>query len=388
MRAPFVWLLFAILFLASFDMHAQMPLLSPYAHSLGASAMMIGVLLGAYSMSNLAGNLIAGPLLDRYSKKGFIATGLLLAGWLLAGHGFARDPAWLVAMRLALGFVMAFVTPACFAMLGQSGRGAVEQGKLMAQNGIVMTAASIVSPTVGGLLAVRFGYSRSFLVFGAVMMLASLFALLYLPNRRVRRQPAVRRDRPAPIWQAIEAQPSLYVAYLGGFALMYAQGTLLYEIPLLIERQGLAPTVTGVLFSCLGIGSLVTLSQFWLQRISPLLRVIVGLFSLGLVLYAVAVGVDLSLYAVMVLVGACVGLMFPAMSTVLTQGAPDSAYGSAFSLLSAVLSVGHMTSPLVAGAIPSLPHAFFIAYFVVTGAGVISLGLFYRNRGAATPIAR
>ena len=76
-----------VLFLVAFDMHAQTPLLAPYLNILGVSAAMIGFVLGGYAISNLSGNLIAGPFLDRFPKKWFIAGGLILAGVMLIGQG-------------------------------------------------------------------------------------------------------------------------------------------------------------------------------------------------------------------------------------------------------------------------------------------------------------
>jgi DHA1 family multidrug resistance protein-like MFS transporter len=366
-------LLFTILFLVSFDLHAQTPLLAPYMHLLGASAAMIGFVIGAYSVSNLAGNLIAGPFLDRFAKKWFIGCGLLLAGMIMIGQGVVGQPEPFFWLRLLLGFLMAFVSPACFAMLGESGQGAIEQGKLMAKNGMVLTSAAIVSPTVGSLFAALFGYPRSFVLFGLIMIAAGLFALLVLPTEKRKGGGSANRHRTdaLPPLRTVLENGQIYPALVAGFAVLYAQGTLVYEIPLFIQKQQLSPTVTGTLFSVMALGSLAMLSQFWLQRTPPDSRTSVGLFALSLLMYGLAIGLELSIYVTMFLLGACFGLLFPAMSTMLVVHAPRELYGSVFSLFSAVLSLGAILSPMVAGLMEQWRHSFFIAFFVAIGACLI-----------------
>jgi MFS transporter, DHA1 family, multidrug resistance protein len=392
-------LLFVVLFLVSFDMHAQTPLLAPYMLVLGASGAMIGLVLGAYAISNLGGNLIAGPFLDRFPKKWFVAGGLLLAGLILSGQGVVQAPEHFFVLRLILGFLMAFVSPACFAMLGETGRTRAEQGELMAKNGMVLTTAAIVSPAVGSFFAVQFGYGQSFVILGSIMAAAGVFALLVLPGRRAdggsvsdsaastANSAAVAARLPHSL-MAVLANPYLYPAFLGGFAVVYAQGTLIYEVPLLIQRHDLPPSVTGILFSLKGLGALATLSQFWLARTSPEQRTLVGLCLISLLTYGLAIGLDVSLYLMMFLFGICSGLLFPALSTILMLHVPRDLYGSSFSLFSAVTSAGAILSPIVAGIIDSWNHSFFIVFFVTGGAFL--LGSLHRLilRGAASPVDR
>ncbi|UFJ43002.1 MFS transporter [Brevibacillus humidisoli] len=402
-----VWLLFAILFLASFDMHAQLPFLSPYIASMGATSVMIGILLGAYSMSNLAGNLVAGPLLDRYSKKRWISAGLIAAGCLLAGHAYATTPQALFVLRLLLGFTMAFVTPACYALLGAIGKTEEEKGRVMAKNGMVITIASIVSPGIGGFLAAHVGYIGSFYTLGGVMLLAGLIAVMLLPQenryeKRLRRHdsklqgersrvepPRRRSPRPVePSWLGTRVSPATIPVFASSFAITYAQGTIMYEIPLLIHRQGLPPTVTGLLFSLMGVGSLAVLSQLWINRLSTTWRSFIGLVGLGLVLYALAVESPLTLHLTMCLFGAGLGLLFPAMTTKLMQHSSTESYGSAFSLYSAVLSVGAIAGPLAAGALASSSDSFFLSFLVMFLAAISHLVWFGEQNGKTAPLIR
>ncbi|MFP3393195.1 MFS transporter [Brevibacillus sp. SIMBA_040] len=366
-------LLFVVLFLVAFDMHAQTPLLAPYLNILGVSAAMIGFVLGGYAISNLTGNLIAGPFLDRYPKKWFIAGGLILAGFMLIGQGVVQNIAGFFAFRLSLGFLMAFVSPACAAMLGETGRTAVEQGEIMGKKGLVLTTAGIVSPAVGSFLAVQFGYGQSFIILGYMMIAAGVFAWMMLPLR-------VEGGSSSTFHAKLSAKNSLvhvlenrllYPAFLGGFAIIYAQGTIIYEVPLLIQKQGLSPAVTGVLFSLKGLGALAILSQFWLYRVPVETRSFAGLGVLSLLLYVLAIGWHVPIQVMMFLLGACFGMLFPAFATILTVHSPREQYGSVFSIYSAILSVGAVLSPIVAGLLENWHHSYFIAFFVTAGVCLI-----------------
>ncbi len=389
MRRKYVWMLLAILFLAAFDMHAQLPLLAPYARTLGATSLVIGILLGAYSLSNLFGHLIAGPFLDRFSKKLFICVGLLLAGWLLIGQGMADSPETLLWLRLIFGFTMAFVTPTCLALLGQLARDPEEQGVFMVKKGMVLTAASIVSPAIGGVLAAKFGYADAFFIFGAIMMTASLVALWSLPNRKALAQLGKQHSAgSASAFRIMLTTFSIYPAYICGFATMYAQGTFMYEIPLLLQQQNLPPTISGILFSVMGLGSLVTLSQFWLNRTSPVLRCCFALFILGLTMFSLAIAVPVSLYVIMFVIGACFGMLYPAMTTMLAQSAPPEIYGTAFSLYAAALSVGSIIGPMAAGVLQQDHLSFFVSFLVVMVGTLITGWLFTTKRADPQSITR
>ena len=79
------WSIRAVVLVAFLDLFMQLPVISAYAKSLGATASMGGAIVGMYSASNLAGNVGAGALLDRLNRKRLIAVGD-------AAHGVVAVP--------------------------------------------------------------------------------------------------------------------------------------------------------------------------------------------------------------------------------------------------------------------------------------------------------
>ncbi|CAM5196732.1 hypothetical protein LSPH26S_02068 [Lysinibacillus sphaericus] len=57
--------IYLIIFFSFFDLFTQLPVMSTYAESLGASAFLTGLAVGMYSLSNTFGNIISGFLTDR-----------------------------------------------------------------------------------------------------------------------------------------------------------------------------------------------------------------------------------------------------------------------------------------------------------------------------------
>ena len=110
-----IWL-YLFMFVAFFDLHAQYPILSPFALSLGAAPSFIGLIMGVYSITHLPGNLIAGYGVDKYGSKMFIVFSLIVAGIILLFQSNVKDPWHLLYIRSISGFVLAFLSPACLSL--------------------------------------------------------------------------------------------------------------------------------------------------------------------------------------------------------------------------------------------------------------------------------
>lgn len=102
-----LWL-YMFLFLAFFDLHAQYPVLTPFAISLGAAPTFIGWMMGIYALTHLPGNLLAGNLIDRHGSRRYIIFSLTAAGVILLLQAHVQLPWQLLVLRSISGFVLAF----------------------------------------------------------------------------------------------------------------------------------------------------------------------------------------------------------------------------------------------------------------------------------------
>jgi MFS family permease len=372
-----VWLYF-FLFVAFFDLHAQFPMLTPFAVSLGAAPSFIGLVMGIYSLTHLPGNLLAGYGVDRFGSRLFIAASMTGAGVLLLLQARVTDPWQLLYIRAVSGFVLAFLSPACMALLARLARNHFHQGKLMAGNGLVHTIASVVSPAAGAWLAATIGFHASFTILGWILLVTGITSLGFIREpAKLPMNSSGQTDSHHPSthgsWQepakqtpgeAGGAEPFPWVVFSLPVALSCAQGILSFELPLHARTASEVMTV-GILFSVISLGALATLGLLFLNRYLPYSRTICGLGVLACGYYALAAGWPLPFMLVLFVLGMAKGVLFPAMTSFLLQLSGATRYGRTFSYLSIALSIGSFLGPVAAGMVRDRFSPFFLSFLAL-----------------------
>ncbi|KRE29721.1 MFS transporter [Paenibacillus sp. Soil522] len=358
-----VWL-YLFLFVAFFDLHAQYPILTPFAISLGAAPSFIGLMMGMYSITHLPGNLIAGFGVDRYGSRLFIVFSLMAAGVVLLFQSQVTNPWQLLLLRSISGFVLAFLSPACLSLLAKITSDRTEQGKLMAGNGLVHTLASVVSPAAGAYLVAKIGFTTAFTLLGWILIVTSVCALFFI--RDIREKAALSPDAVLPGEKKakppiVQPLPIPWLVYLLPVALSCAQGILSFELPLLAKSQE-AMMTTGLLFSVVSIGALVTLSMLFLNRVSSYQRTLWGSLFLAIVYFCIASDIPAPLTVMLLLVGMAKGVILPALSTLLIELSGGARYGRTFSVLSVAFSIGAFIGPMAAGQVRDYISPYYIAF--------------------------
>ncbi|MFC4103049.1 MFS transporter [Paenibacillus xanthanilyticus] len=370
-----VWL-YLFLFVAFFDLHAQYPILTPFAISLGAAPSFIGLMMGLYSITHLPGNLIAGFGVDRFGSRLFIVLSLAAAGIILVIQAGITNPWQLLVLRSISGFVLAFLSPACMSLLARIARNQVQQRKLMAGNGLVHTLASVVSPAAGAYMVAQIGFTTAFLILGWVLIATAACALFFIreaPRKALAEAgdsdadgfgaPAGGRDA-APGLHEGTAQSIPWLVYAVPIAMSCAQGILSFELPLMAKTQA-AMMTTGLLFSVVSLGALLTLSLLFLNRLSPYLRTLWGAFMLAITYFAIAAGVPAPFYVLLFVIGMAKGIIFPALSSLLIELSGGARYGRTFSVLSIAFSIGSFMGPMLAGQLRDYVSPYYIAFLAL-----------------------
>jgi MFS family permease len=374
-----IWL-YLFMFVAFFDLHAQYPILTPFALSLGAAPSFIGWIMGVYSITHLPGNLLAGIGVDRFGSKWFILFSLIGAGVILIYQSTVTNPWQLLWIRSISGFVLAFLSPACMAMLAKLAQTRTQQGKLMAGNGLVHTLASVVSPAAGAYLVGKFGFTTSFTFLGWALIGIGLLAMFGIRENRI---PASANQLPAlqehghgnthghanvqggdnsKAKEDLEDAGSIPWLFFGvPMAISCSQGILFFELPLMNAAKNSILT-SGLLFSMVSLGALFTLSLLFLNRFSPFVRTIVGALALALCFFGLSVHWPLPISASLFLIGMAKGVIFPAIATLLASVSSASRYGRVFSILSISYSIGAFIGPVLAGQLRTGISPYFMAF--------------------------
>ncbi|GGH34679.1 MFS transporter [Paenibacillus segetis] len=359
------WLYF-FMFLAFFDLHAQYPILTPFALSLGAAPTFIGWMMGIYALTHLPGNLIAGQGVDRYGSRWFMIFSMITAGCILLLQAHVTEPWQLLVLRSISGFVLAFLSPACLALLASLSKNPTKQGKLMAGHGVTHTLASVLSPAAGAFLVAQVGFTLTFQSLGWLLITTGVIAIFTIKESRKPKPALPAADttmtQRVPIPVKLNVIPIRY--YLLPFAVACSQGMLFFELPL---RAGGAAGImhTGLYFSIISIGALVTLSMLFLSRLSPYKRANYGVIGIALSFFSLAalpsIPIEVSLFAL----GMAKGVVFPAIASMFIDLSGGQRLGTVFSLQSIAMSLGSFIGPIAAGAIRDSYSPFFLGFLLL-----------------------
>ncbi|OCT16615.1 MFS transporter [Paenibacillus pectinilyticus] len=365
-----IWL-YLFMFVAFFDLHAQYPILSPFALSMGAAPSFIGLIMGVYSLTHLPGNLIAGYGVDKYGSKKFIVFSLIVAGIILLFQSNVKDPWHLLYIRSISGFVLAFLSPACLTLLARIARDRIHQSKLMAGNGLVHTLASVVSPAAGAVLVAKIGFTTAFSVLGWILIITGILAIFGVKEKELLAQ---GRENllldPHGHNLALEENDHSdgvsipWLFFLIPMALSCSQGILFFELPLMQSARDSILT-SGVFFTLVSLGALLSISFWFLNRVSPFIRTIGGSVALAVVFFGLAIQWPIPLTVSLFLIGMAKGIIYPALAALLASITSSSRYGRVFSLLSISYSVGAFIGPMMAGQLRDHISSYFIAFFIL-----------------------
>ncbi|MCM3129782.1 MFS transporter [Paenibacillus provencensis] len=356
-----VWL-YLFLFLAFFDLHAQYPILTPFALSLGAVPTFIGWMMGIYSLTHLPGNLIAGTQIDKHGSRRYIIFSLTAAGIVLLLQSQVETPWQLLLLRAISGFVLAFLSPACMTLLAQLSSDPITQGKYMSGHGVVHTLASVVSPAAGAFIVAGIGFSGTFQSLGILLIITGIMAYFTLPAVKMsaaNAPPPQTEDSPTRSFFPIS-----WRFFVLPLVIACAQGILFFELPL--RGSGSASILsTGLLFSIISLGALGTLSMLFLNLYSPTLRLASGVLLMAFSFFLMAAAPQIPLWLILFILGSSKGIIFPALASMLVQLSQGVRLGRVFSIQSIATSLGSFVGPIAAGQIRLDVSPYFLAFIVL-----------------------
>jgi len=330
--------------LGPLSMDMYLPSLPDIAHVLSAPVARTQLTISSYLIGFAAGQMIYGPLSDRYGRRPVLlaAVALYLASTLACAAAQSVDV--LIAARALQGISGSGAIVLARAIVRDVYSG-VQAARELSLMGSISATAPIVAPMIGGVLQAAFGWRANFICMSAGGLIALVVAARLLPetlrpaNRAgslsffsmMRGYGAVARHRGFLIYLGI-----ITTTYAGLFAWVSGASVVLQGV------YGLSPVTFGFTFA-LGaagymLGAMIAtrlVVRLGLDRTIGVGVVVIAAGGLTLVL-AVATGIPgLWLVAAMALYLAGVGLAMPqAMAGALTPF-PDRA-GTAASLMGLV----------------------------------------------------
>jgi MFS transporter, DHA1 family, multidrug resistance protein len=339
--------------LSPFSIDMYLPAFQDIARSLHTTTARVDLSLSSYFIGLAFGQLIYGPLMDRYGRKRPLYAGLTLYILASIACSFASSVELLIVARLfqAIGGCAAAV--AAIAMVRDLFP-VKDNAKVFALLFLVLGASPLLAPTIGGYLTLAFGWQSVFIVLLSLAALIFAATVFTLPESY---QPDPNYSlKPAPIirnFLFVAGNPQFFtyavagsLAFCGLFA--YVAGSPL----VFMDVYGLSKTAYSWLFAGLSVGFIgfnqvnsLLLTRYKSEQI--ILAAIIAQVLLSIIFVA---GVSAGWFGLagtitmLFLILSCIGLCNPNTSALSMAPFPKNA-GIASSLLGTLqLGLGALSS--------------------------------------------
>ncbi|WP_172330203.1 Bcr/CflA family efflux MFS transporter [Mangrovicoccus sp. HB161399] len=357
------------------------------ADAFGASRSAAELSLSLFFLGLCVGQLLMGPLIDGFGRKGPLLAGVLLFTATSAGLLLTRDIAVFNTLRFfqAVGACAGMVVGRAVVSDLHAGRAAA---KMMTVLVMLMTLGPILSPSIGALLLGTFGWQSIFVAMVAVGLLALVLAQAVLPEtlppgKRVPRPFAGASGNAAMLLRRRAfLLPALVAGLIQGamFAFITGSSGVFQGV------FGLGSTAYGVLFGLVAAALVIfgQVNSWLLNRHEPQRIVDAGLpvfVAAAAVLAAVSSGGPLWLVLLPLWVAIGMVGLLSANAMSITMAASGGGAGMGSALLGAVqFAIAFVVSSGVAlaGSGSALPMSLGI---LLPGTAALALWVALRRRG-------
>ena len=387
-------LLGALSVVSPFAIDMYLPAFPELAAGFGVPSTTIALTLSSYFIGLALGQVVYGPLLDRFGRKPPLVVGLGLFIVASVGCAFAPDVSTLIGLRFvqALGGCVAQV--ASVAMV-RDFFPREEAARVLSRLFLFIAVSPLLAPTVGTLVIRAGGWPAAFLALAVVVAGILALVLALLPEGH-KPDPGISL-RPGPIlaeYWAILRHPRFHT-YAGAGAFSFAGlFTFVAGSPILfMDGFGVDGTTYSLIFALLAGGFIgasqvnVALLRRWSSE-ALFFRALAAQVVFGVVFLAGTWAGWLDLYGTLaVLFGfmCCVGVTNPNASALAIAPFSKNA-GSASALLGFFqLGTGAVISTAIGAATPS-DRVPIVAIFGVTAAAGLAILSAGRRRAAASAV--
>jgi MFS family permease len=282
--------------------------------------------------------LLAGPLVDRLSRKGLMIGADLLRAAIFCAIPFATSAAMIIALAALAGVGTGLFRPAVYAGLPNL----VEDPDLPSANGLIQGIENLtwaIGPLIGGALVAAAGPDPAYWV-NAATFLASALLLVRIPGRRFQAGKAEShghwRDLLEGLSFVLRSRALLTVLLAWNVFMLASAGINVAEVFLAKDTFDAGDFGYGLLVGATGLGLVLgSLAASPLLERHPVSRIYPGsIFLVALAIAAGAIAPNVWIAAGCVLVvGAANGAAVVCNALLVQRGSPDALRGRVFTLL-------------------------------------------------------
>src|ERR1700742_4206625 len=176
-----VLILGALTAMGPFSIDMYLPGFPAIAKSFHTTTAQVSLSLSSYFIGLAVGQLIYGPLLDRYGRKKPLYAGLALYIVSTAICMQSRNIDTLIVLRFIQAIGSCGAQVAAMAMVRDL-FGAKESAKVFSLLLLVIGASPMIAPTVGSYVVVAFGWRTVFLILGILSVIITFLTIFFLPE--------------------------------------------------------------------------------------------------------------------------------------------------------------------------------------------------------------
>jgi DHA1 family multidrug resistance protein-like MFS transporter len=333
------------------------PIMPKFMESLGITGGIVGLLVAAFSLTQLLCSPLAGRLADSLGRKRMIVFGMIVFALSEGLFGLASSSGLLFASRMLGGISAAMIMPAVMAYAADITT-PEERAAGMGYITAAITTGFIIGPGIGGYIA-EFGIRVPFYIAAAAGIFAACITLLILQESFSTKEnvsdtpPSTVEGRGLLLQLRYAYREPYFLSLIIVFVMSFGLANFETVFGLFVDQKfgfGSKDIAFIITFGSIA-GAVVQITVFsWILKRFGEQRVIsICLFFAGLfILLTLFVHKFLMIFAVTFIVFLAIDILRPAISTQMSMVAKDQ-QGYVAGLNSAFTSLGNIAGPIAAG---------------------------------------
>lgn len=313
-----------------------------YAYDLGASASLVGAVVGAFAITALAVRPFAGPAFDSFSKKKMLCASFAVMAAATFFYGLSNSVVLLLLARLFHGIGIGFAGPLALSLVTES----VPVAHLASGVSIYMVAQAVaqaIGPAIGIWLSRAIGYQDTFFLAAAYLALAGMLVVGVKEQDKTRLPYRIRLGRifakGAVGPSAVQCLLAMAFSCTGAYVAIFGELRNVADIGLYFTVYAVCLLLTRPLYGRLA------------DRLGITVVLVPGIAFFALSFMLISGANTLSDFLIAAAVAACgYGACSPLIQAVAISAAPDDLRGAASNTSYAGLDIGTMSGPMIGGA--------------------------------------
>ncbi len=359
------------------------PLIPLYVVSRGGSPTMVGIVAASAAVLPLALGIWTGAGADVLGPRRMSLSGAFVMAVSTALIAWAPGMAILIVGTAVAGLANNILILASQTSVAHSGR-PEDRDRNFGFFAFWVSIGQLVGPLVGGFLADAFSIRSALYVCSAFALVPCAFALRLprAPSHAPAGERIVRAEHAYRAAWGLARRPDLRFVLSIAFVIIFAWSIKASFYPLYLQSVGLSKSAIGLIFSCLGAGSMVVrplvgAAAWRFGRTRVLLRAVaVATVAIGVVPF---LNRFFPLALAAVAMGMAWGFTQPLTMSLMAGGVGSNERGLALSLRMTSNRLAEVMSPIAFGTLVAwagLRSAFFVS------AAALGLGVWIIGRGA------